>query len=174
MNDSWRASGRLRQLGPTGSTTSTVLEHRRRHLFRRAPRSAPLAGQAFYINYPDRRESSTMMRSGSHHLNQTASIRPTSRQQTCSLTLRGLPVAALHTRAVLSELAVTIRVPSGLNAALLTDALCSRGLLRGLPVAALHTRAVLSELAVTIRVPSGLNVALTTNAWCWSGGTSGR
>jgi hypothetical protein len=24
MNDSWRASGRLRQLGPAGSTTSTV------------------------------------------------------------------------------------------------------------------------------------------------------
>jgi hypothetical protein len=32
MNDSWSASGRLQQ-GPTGSTTSMVLAHRRRHLF---------------------------------------------------------------------------------------------------------------------------------------------
>jgi hypothetical protein len=86
MNDSWRASGRLRQLGPTRSTTSAVPLTPSTSPIRRAQRSAPKVGQAFYINYPDRRESSATMPSGSHHLNQTASIRPASRQQTCSLT----------------------------------------------------------------------------------------
>ena len=72
-------------------------------------------------------------------------------------------MAASQTRAVLSQLAVTTRVPSGLNAALHTAALMLRAAAEsGLPVAASQTRAVLSSLAVTTRVPSGLNAALPT------------
>ena len=73
---------------------------------------------------------------------------------------RLLPVAASHTRAVLSADAVTMRVPSGLNCALVTLSSCPASVARLLPVAASHTRAVLSSDAVTMRVPSGLNCAL--------------
>ena len=55
-----------------------------------------------------------------------------------------LPVAASHTRAVLSKLAVTTSFPSGLNDALATSFSWRRGLPMALPVAASHTRAVLS------------------------------
>ena len=54
------------------------------------------------------------------------------------------PVAASHTRAVLSADAVTTRAPSGLNVALWTISSCCNGLPIGAPVAASHTRAVLS------------------------------
>ncbi len=77
---------------------------------------------------------------------------------------RGLPVAASQTRAVLSSDAVTMRVPSGLNCALLTPRSCPESVARGLPVAASQTRAVLSYDAVTMRVPSGLNCALVTTS----------
>src|SRR6185503_3156565 len=45
------------------------------------------------------------------------------------------------TRAVLSKLAVTTRVPSGLNAALTTLSWCTSALVNSLPVAASHNRA---------------------------------
>src|ERR1700720_2269222 len=68
-----------------------------------------------------------------------------------------------QTRAVLSFDAVTMRLRSGLNAALHTA--CSwpvSGSPIGSPVAASQTRAVASQEAVTIREPSALNAALFT------------
>ena len=61
---------------------------------------------------------------------------------------------------VLSRLAVTKNLPSGLNAMLSAS---FRGSPMALPVAASHTRAVLSKLAVTTNFPSGLNAALKTS-----------
>ena len=56
-----------------------------------------------------------------------------------------------------------MRVPSGLNAALVTPpAWPSSGSPMGSPVAASHSRTVRSTDAVTILVPSGLNAALRT------------
>jgi hypothetical protein len=52
------------------------------------------------------------------------------------------PVAAFHTRAVLSKLAVTMRCPSGENAAWLTSSVWPSSLARSWPVAAFHIRAV--------------------------------
>jgi hypothetical protein len=72
----------------------------------------------------------------------------------------GAPVAASHNRAVSSAEAVTTRLPSELNAALLTRSSCRNGTLTGAPVAASHTRAVSSAEAVTTRLPSELNAAL--------------
>ena len=66
-----------------------------------------------------------------------------------------LPLAASHTRAVLSSDAVTMRVPSGLNAARRPEPSCPRSTTICLPVAASHTRAVLSDDAVTMRVRRG-------------------
>ena len=58
----------------------------------------------------------------------------------------GLPVAASQTRAVLSSDAVTMRLPSGLNAALSHHSSWPlSGSPIGLPVAASQTRAVLSR-----------------------------
>ena len=75
-----------------------------------------------------------------------------------------LPLSASHSRAVLSQDAVTMRLPSGLNAALDTvSPWPSSASPIGLPVSASHSRAVLSADAVTIRLPSsGLNAALVT------------
>ena len=56
--------------------------------------------------------------------------------------------------------AVTMRLPSGLNAALHTILMALSGSPIGLPVSASQTRAVLSSDAVTMRLPSGLNAAL--------------
>ena len=58
-----------------------------------------------------------------------------------------------------SSLAVTMRLPSGLNAALMTGPSCFSAAPTGAPDAASHTRAVRSQLAVTMRLPSGLNAA---------------
>ena len=66
-----------------------------------------------------------------------------------------LPVAASHSRAVLSPDAVTMRAPSGLKAAEYTKSLWPRSTAISLPVAASHTRAVLSSDAVTMRVAVG-------------------
>ncbi len=55
-----------------------------------------------------------------------------------------------------------MRVPSGLNAALVTAAVWPLSSSRGVPVRASHTFAVRSRLPVTIRVPSGLNDTLVT------------
>jgi hypothetical protein len=60
-----------------------------------------------------------------------------------------------HTRAVPSKEAVTIRLPSGLNLALLTLAECPLSSATSLPEVS-HTRAVLSLDAVTISLPSAL------------------
>ena len=76
------------------------------------------------------------------------------------------PVATLHTRTVLSPLADTIFVPSGLNCADITPLLCPSNVCTHSPVATLHTRTVLSPLADTIFVPSGLNCADLTARLC--------
>jgi hypothetical protein len=52
-----------------------------------------------------------------------------------------LPVSAFHSRAVLSSEAVTMRLPSGLNAALLTPSICPWSSPIVLPVSASHSRA---------------------------------
>ena len=82
-----------------------------------------------------------------------------------------LPLSASHSRAVLSSDAVTMRLPSGLNAALITASVWPvSGSPICLPLSASHSRAVLSKDAVTMRLPSGLNAALRTPAvWPVSG-----
>src|SRR6476660_4643422 len=61
-----------------------------------------------------------------------------------------------HSRAVWSNDVVTMRLPSGLNAALNTKFVGpGSGSPIGLPVSASHSRAVLSHDAVTMRLPSG-------------------
>ena len=76
----------------------------------------------------------------------------------------GWPVAASHTRTVLSRLPETMRSPSGLNAALRTASVWPvSGGPTGWPVAASHTRTVLSALPETIRSPSGLNATVFTS-----------
>jgi hypothetical protein len=62
--------------------------------------------------------------------------------------------------------AVTMRVASGLNAALFTTPVCPESVASAAPVLASHTRAVWSSDAVTTRVPSGLNAALVTHPVC--------
>ena len=57
---------------------------------------------------------------------------------------------------------MTIRVPSGLNAAVSIVSVCPRKARSSAPFAASQTFAVRSSLAVTIRVPSGLNAAVMT------------
>ena len=77
----------------------------------------------------------------------------------------GWRVAASRSRTVSSQDAVTLRLPSGLNAALDTMSLWPlSGPPIGWPVATSQMRAVLSRDAVTMRVPSGLNVALNTQS----------
>jgi len=67
----------------------------------------------------------------------------------------------------LSSDAVTMRLPSGLNAALSAQPSCPRsGSPIGLPLSASHSRAVSSSDAVTMRLPSGLNAALYTPPSC--------
>ena len=67
------------------------------------------------------------------------------------------PVTASQTFAVWSLLAVTMRDPSGLNAAAVRLLVCPRSVSSSAPVTASQTFAVLAPLAVTIRVPSGLS-----------------
>src|SRR5262245_6912858 len=88
---------------------------------------------------------------------------------------RGAATLACNTRLLVSAKishshafspdAVTMRLPSGLNAALNTRSLWpSIGSAICIPVSASHSRAVLSEDAVTMRLPSGLNTALDTSS----------
>ena len=56
-----------------------------------------------------------------------------------------LPVAASHSRAVLSSEPVRTRVPSGENATAQTESVCPARVATALPVAASHSRAVLSR-----------------------------
>jgi hypothetical protein len=75
-----------------------------------------------------------------------------------------------HSRAVLSADAVTMRLPSGLNAALNTPSLWPTSVPICLPVSASHSRAVSSADGVTTRLPSGLNAALNRKlSWPTSG-----
>ena len=69
-----------------------------------------------------------------------------------------MPESASQTRAVLSNEAVTTRLPSGLNAAVRTIAVCPWREAMVVPESASQTRAVSPE-AVTTRLPSGLNAA---------------
>src|SRR5262245_20814526 len=79
-----------------------------------------------------------------------------------------------HSRAVLSADAVTMRWPSGLNAALETASSWPLRSPIGLPVSVSHSRAVLSPDAVTRRLPSGLKAALDTSSpWPLSGSPIG-
>ena len=52
-----------------------------------------------------------------------------------------------------------MRLPSGLNAALVTQSLCPESVASAAPVSASHTLAVVSQDEVTTREPSGLNDA---------------
>ena len=76
------------------------------------------------------------------------------------------PVAASHTRAVLSSEAVTMRDPSGLNAAFHTQMSCPDSVVSVAPLATSQTRAVPSKEVVATRRPSGLNTALFTTSSC--------
>ena len=73
---------------------------------------------------------------------------------------------ASQTFAVLSQLPVTTRDPSGLNDAESTQPVCPLSVRTSAPLVASQTFAVLSPLAVTIRVPSGLNDAELTRSVC--------
>jgi len=74
-----------------------------------------------------------------------------------------LPVEASQTRAVLPTETVTIREPSGENAALWNGAVALSSLNTSFPVETSHTWAVLKE-AVSMREPSRENAALPTPA----------
>ena len=79
----------------------------------------------------------------------------------------GWPVAASHSRTVLSPPPEAMRWPSGLNATLDTAFWWPViGWPTGWPVAASHTRTVLSKLPEAIRLPSGLNATLDTASGC--------
>src|SRR6516164_5531200 len=67
-------------------------------------------------------------------------------------------------RAVLSQDAVTTRLPSPLNTALDTSSLWPFRTAISLPLFASQIRAVLSQDAVTTRLPSPLNAALDTSS----------
>ena len=71
-----------------------------------------------------------------------------------------MPVAASHTRAVLSPDAVTARARSGLYEVLVTKPLWPTRRATSLLATAPHARAVLSPDAVTTRPPGGLNEVL--------------
>src|SRR5262249_45365840 len=69
-------------------------------------------------------------------------------------------VKTFHSRARMSADAVTMCLPSGLNAAFVTPfSWPLSGSQIGLPVSESHSRTVLSSDAVTMRLPSGLNAA---------------
>ena len=71
-----------------------------------------------------------------------------------------MPLAASHTRAVLSQLAVTTRVSSGAERGAPHFVLMLQRRGERLAAGGVPHAAVFSALAVTTRVPSGLNAAL--------------
>ena len=76
------------------------------------------------------------------------------------------PVAAFHSRTVVSAEPEAMRVPSGLNATLFTQSSWRIGCPIGCPVVVSHKRTVLSAPPVAMRVPSGLNATLiTVSSW---------
>jgi hypothetical protein len=76
------------------------------------------------------------------------------------------PARYYRRRRVVSQEAVTIRAPSGENAADRTPPLWPRKASSSRPEGASHTRAVWSVEPVTIRVPSGENAAERTPSSC--------
>ena len=76
------------------------------------------------------------------------------------------PVSARQIRAVWSTDAVTTRLPSSLNAAVVTVPVCPLSSATRDPVSARQIRAVLSRDAVAMRLPSLLNAALLTHSVC--------
>src|SRR4051812_16410884 len=64
---------------------------------------------------------------------------------------------------ILSQLPETMRLPSGLNATLVTLFVCPLRVRTSFPVCASHTLAVLSELPERMRLPSGLHATLVTS-----------
>src|ERR1700733_293110 len=80
-----------------------------------------------------------------------------------------IPAASLgasHSLSVLSQLPLTIRFPSGLNATHITPPVCPLSVRVSWPVAASHTLTVWSSLPLTIRFPSGLNATLLIEPVC--------
>ena len=79
--------GSASSLGPTGSTTSMVLAHRRRHLFLGEPYAQlRKVGRPIYISHPDLVQSPTMRGTDPPTISQSASKPDHLPQQTCSLT----------------------------------------------------------------------------------------
>src|SRR5262245_60596795 len=82
------------------------------------------------------------------------------------------PVAAFQhstspwSPAIRAALWATTRLPSGLNATLLTLPECFLMVSFSRPVCAFHTFSVLSWLPLTMRLPSGLNATLVTLYVC--------
>jgi len=72
------------------------------------------------------------------------------------------PVAASQTRAILSNEAVTMRLPLGENSAEITRSPCPDSTASWAPVTASQMRTVLSSDAVTMRLPSGEYAAEVT------------
>ena len=75
-----------------------------------------------------------------------------------------MPVRASHTFAVLSQLPVTIRVPSGLNATLDTPVRVPLQVSEARARSRVPHLRRLVVLPVTMRVPSGLNDTLITQS----------
>ena len=84
-----------------------------------------------------------------------------------------LPVAASHSRAVLSSEPVRTRAPSGEKATAATGPVCPSSVATGLPVAASHSRAVLSPEPVRTRAPSGEKATPQTRPVCPSSVATG-
>src|ERR1035438_7065811 len=80
------------------------------------------------------------------------------RPSVCPLNSRiSLPVAAPHSRAVPSTLAVTTKRLSGERAAEVTARVCPSNFRSSFPLVASHNRAVLSSLPVRTYLPSREN-----------------
>src|SRR5439155_7584659 len=82
------------------------------------------------------------------------------------------PVAESHTFSVLSWLAQTMRLPSGLYATQLTPPACPLSVRISWPLSASHTFTspalfwLIPALALMMRLPSGLNATLLTGYVC--------
>src|SRR5262245_24764130 len=81
------------------------------------------------------------------------------------------PVAASHSRTVLSKPPPTSHLPSGEKATVRTMFACPRHCRTSLPVATSHSRTVLSKLPVASHLPSGENAADVT-VLVWPAGVS--
>src|SRR5437588_538662 len=77
-----------------------------------------------------------------------------------------VPLSASQTFTVMSPLPLTMRLPSGLNATLVTWFLCPLRVSVSVPLSASQTFTVQSSLPLTMRLPSGLNATLVTLLLC--------